>query len=397
MRTALATTVALSFALLATPALAAPGDRDPSFGTGGVVVTPFADGPSFGQGMATHGDDISVSGVVIGSTADFAVANYRKNGALNWQAVTDFGGSDDIGTSAAYMGDKLVVAGYTTPDGTDFNFALARYNKDGALDPSFGTGGKVIVDFGPGEDIADAVLIRGDKIVAGGSTQRDGSRDFALAQLNKDGSLDSSFGTGGKVVTDFDGGFDTVNGLSQMGDNIVAAGYANFNNDSNFALARYKKNGALDPSFGTGGKVETDFGGEDAGHSIDIKGDKLAVFGESDGDWAVATYGKSGGVEGTATHDLGGNDAAFSGFWDNDQLTAVGTTPDSPFGNAFALGRWTKALTPDANFGTGGFTQDPVGGMSAAYAAAEGPGQTLLAAGYSDDNFALARYQDKKK
>src|SRR5205823_4629208 len=114
-----------------------------------------------------------------------------------------------------------------------------------------------------------------------------------------------------------------ANGVAFRGDNIVAAGYANyFSGNTNFALAAYDKRGMLDPSFGSGGKVETDFASEDdAGHAIDVHGDRIVVVGEAsiDGNnnFAAAEYDKRGMLDpkfngtGKATMDIGGDDAAY--------------------------------------------------------------------------------------
>src|SRR5205823_3136702 len=90
------------------------------------------------------------------------------------------------------------------------DFALARYNADGSLDNDFGNGGKVITGFsGAFSSAATALALQSDgKIVVAGDSRANGSRDFALARYNPDGSLDSGFGNGGKVITDFNNGSD---------------------------------------------------------------------------------------------------------------------------------------------------------------------------------------------
>ncbi|HEV2124254.1 MAG TPA: delta-60 repeat domain-containing protein, partial [Chloroflexota bacterium] len=113
---------------------------------------------------------------------------------------------------------------------------------DGELDPEFGTNGKVITDF----DVRDVVLataIQNDgKILAVGWSGGESAADFALARYNPDGSLDTSFGSNGRVITDFDGGGYAYAAAVQPDGKIVAAGFANpsgvygFND---FALARY--------------------------------------------------------------------------------------------------------------------------------------------------------------
>ncbi|MEJ7701193.1 MAG: delta-60 repeat domain-containing protein [Pyrinomonadaceae bacterium] len=162
---------------------------------------------------------------------------------------------------------KLVAAGTTYSD-----FALARYNSNGTLDTTFGTGGKITTDFGDfGNYVyaSDVVIQPDGKIVAAGGSRSDDFEDdsgvFALARYNADGTLDATFGSGGKVITDFGypGYVPGLSGLALQADGkIVAAGTVRpFNED--FALVRYNTNGTLDTTFGAGGKITTDFGGSD--------------------------------------------------------------------------------------------------------------------------------------
>jgi uncharacterized delta-60 repeat protein len=116
-----------------------------------------------------------------------------------------------------------------------------------------------------GGRIATSILIQPDgKIVVGGNTIGSGASnnsDFDLVRYNPDGTFDESFGSGGKVSTDFSGIEDTILALAlQPNGRIVAAGVAfRFALTADFALARYKPNGKLDESFGSEGKVTTNF------------------------------------------------------------------------------------------------------------------------------------------
>ena len=93
---------------------------------------------------------------------------------------------------------KIVVAGYTATTAADVDFALVRYNANGTLDNTFGTGGKVVTSFGPSTDRVQTLAIQADsKIVAAGDSDRAWRRpgiDFALARYNVDGGLDAGFG-----------------------------------------------------------------------------------------------------------------------------------------------------------------------------------------------------------
>ena len=123
--------------------------------------------------------------------------------------MTDFGGDGIAQSVAIDSHGRIVVAGTVAGLGGGGGFALARYRRSGSLDPSFGSGGKVVTDFGR-YDAADAVAIdsQGRIVVAGSVRLPDPPRDnfaFALARYTPDGSLDPSFSGDGKLTTDFGG------------------------------------------------------------------------------------------------------------------------------------------------------------------------------------------------
>jgi uncharacterized delta-60 repeat protein len=216
---------------------AASGDLDPSFGNGGKVTTRFASTFTAAKAVAVQSDG------------------------------------------------KIVVAGFETNPLTDLDILLVRYNPDGSLDSTFGTGGRVITDFLGRYEQANALVIQRDgKIIAGGFTSFT-SNEFALVRYNPDGSLDSTFGEGGKVATDFFGNDDTVAALAiQTDGKIVAVGRAyHIRIGSDFAIARYNPDGSPDSTFGSGGKVTISFAGGFANgeaHAVAIQKDgKLVVAG----------------------------------------------------------------------------------------------------------------------
>jgi uncharacterized delta-60 repeat protein len=135
------------------------------------------------------------------------------------------------------------------------------------LDSSFGSGGKTLIDFSSFGDPAEsgsnanAVIVQSDgRIVVGGRVSGSGTSSFALARLNADGSLDATFGIGGRATTNFNGGFDRINALALQSDvKIIAVGKSIPDGEigGTFAVARYQTNGALDAGFGSGGKLVT--------------------------------------------------------------------------------------------------------------------------------------------
>lgn len=179
------------------------------------------------------------------------------------RVLTHFGGFEGAIAVLVQSDGKLVAGGFsnaTTPTSNDF--ALARYNPDGRLDAGFGAGGLVLTAFG-GQDFVISLVQQADgKLVAAGGSNVAGDLDFALARYNPDGSLDPSFGSAGRVLTGFGGGEERVEALIQQPDGkLVAAGVTRIgaNSPRDFALARYNADGSLDPSFGSGGFVRTDF------------------------------------------------------------------------------------------------------------------------------------------
>ncbi len=205
---------------------------------------------------------------------------------------------------------KIVVAGRSGDSAANsLDFAILRYNPDGTLDTDFGTSGGTNVDFFSGNDAAFALVIQGDgKIVAGGSASRGdaSSPDFALVRLNADGSFDASFDVDGKVATDFSSSLDGIYGIAlQTNGKIVAAGFTFITSEANdnFALARYNTNGSLDTTFGTGGKVITHIHPvTEEAHAVVIQSDGKIIAGGIAGpggnlDFALARYDSSGALD----------------------------------------------------------------------------------------------------
>ena len=156
------------------------------------------------------------------------------------KVLTDFNHSTDIANAVAVQADsKLVIVGatYINNDYTGEDFAVARYNANGTLDKTFGVGGKVQTDFPGLAAVASSVVIQPDGkiLVAGGAFPLfTFLGDFKVVRYNLDGSLDSSFGNGGIVTTSFPGQGSYAFAVALQPDGkIIAAGtdFVNFTND----------------------------------------------------------------------------------------------------------------------------------------------------------------------
>ncbi|WP_318773950.1 Ig-like domain-containing protein, partial [Meiothermus sp.] len=201
------------------------------------------------------------------------------------KVTTDLGSSYDEAYALVLQPDgRLVAAGRSVDAAGNDDFALVRYNPDGSLDTSFGIGGKVTTEVGSSSDEARALVLQPDgKLVAAGySSNAAGKSDFALVRINPNGSLDTSFGSGGKVTTAVGSSSGIAALVLQPDGKLVAAGPSS-NGDYDFALVRYNPNGTLDPTFGSGGKVITDLGsGSDEAHALVLQPDgKLVAAGYS--------------------------------------------------------------------------------------------------------------------
>ncbi|MGP4047634.1 calcium-binding protein [Streptomyces sp. 2A115] len=405
---ALAAGLALVLAL-PNSALAAPGDLDPSFGTGGRVSIDQDYFAYFSEGeeVALQPDGrIVTAGTEWGTTSptDFSVKRHNADGTVDTsfgtggEVVTDFEGGDDQAHSVALQPDgKIVVVGRTErPEGGCCWFTVARYTAEGSLDTTFGGGdGWLRTDFGSGgADDAQAVLVDSEgRIVAAGQS---GGR-FAVARyLPGDGSPDPSFGGGdGRVTTTFEGGalgYDMAFGPDGR---IVVVGYSG-STSFDFAVARYNTDGSPDTSFSGDGRVTTDLGGYNWGRAVVVQSSgKIVASGSTGDDFTLVRYNSDGGLDGgfgtggVVTTDFGPGSAVRElAVQPDDRIVAGGAA-----GGDFALARYNPDGSPDTGFGTGGRTTTDFGAEGAAVLslALQSDGR-IVAYGSSGDDRALARY-----
>ncbi|GAB4483392.1 MAG: hypothetical protein OHK0044_32620 [Burkholderiaceae bacterium] len=317
--------------------VAARGDLDPTFGSGGKVTTPIGatDDLAYAVALAPDGRIVVAGASANGADYDFALARYNADGSLDTtfgiggKVVTAIGGSDHIYAMALAPDGRIVAAGAAYSI-TGRYVALARYNADGSLDTSFGNGGKVVTAIGGANASAYAVVLApSGKIVVAGASHNGADYDFALARYNTDGTPDTSFGGGGKVVTPIGSSDDGAQALALAPDGrIVVAGYSRGGTGNDFALARYNADGSLDTSFGNGGKIVTAMGtGDAAAYALALAPDgRIVVAGYSIGadyDFALARYNADGSLD--ATFGSGGK-----------VVTRVGSGDDAPKALALA-------------------------------------------------------------
>ena len=277
------------------------GVLDTTFANNGVLLAGLSDAAAQAHAVAIQPDGKIV---VAGQAAYFtnnsqaytvALARLNPDGSLdgsfgsNGTVTTVLNSAEVANALAIDANGKIVAAGSLAGGGPDF--ALARYNADGSLDASFGSGGTTAVPVGYGVDQPNAVRIQSDgKIVVAGYADDSGSREqFALARFSTNGSLDTSFGSSGIVITTFGSPPSVTEAYGagvQPDGKIVAAGLAIATSGSSvtsdLAAARYNTNGALDFSFGSLGRTQANVGGStlDVGYAMVIQPDgKIIVAG----------------------------------------------------------------------------------------------------------------------
>lgn len=178
------------------------------------------------------------------------------------RVVTDFNNNHDAGRAVAVQTDQKIVVAGISDNGANKDFALARYNIDGTLDNTFGEGGKVITDIN-NNDYSHTIAIQTDgKILVAGHSYPSDDYDVTIVRYNTDGSLDNSFGTDG-IATIVRSGEDQCRAMAVQTDGkIVIAGFLyNMNND--FSVYRFNDDGSPDVTFGSSGYVQTEVGDYD--------------------------------------------------------------------------------------------------------------------------------------
>jgi uncharacterized delta-60 repeat protein len=271
--------------------LTSNGVLDTTFGDGGVAVSSFG-GNAWGVAALADGHI-----VVSGQTVDYELLRLNADGSPDntfgnsGRATADIRGTDDFpGWLTVAPGSRYIVSGAseTAPGSGISDFSIVRFSADGGLDTSFAAAGKVVIPVGGASGVGNVAVQPDGRLVAAGSTTLGGGPgDFAIFRLTPSGAADLTFGGEGGLTTDFGGQADSVVGVAVMPDSkIVAVGSSippGATPDDRIALARYLPNGALDPTFGTGGKVLTPslgVGTSTEAHAVGFRGCEAVVVGQ---------------------------------------------------------------------------------------------------------------------
>ncbi|HEX2618454.1 MAG TPA: delta-60 repeat domain-containing protein, partial [Flavobacteriales bacterium] len=182
--------------------------------------------------------------------------------------------------------------------------SAAAEAQPGSLDASFGIGGRVIDNataFGADDARAVAVQTDGRVLVAGTSGSED-AQDFIVARYLANGTPDPDFGSAGQVLTSISAGNDIACALAVQPDGrIVAAGYTYRPEGLSFAMVRYETDGTLDDQFGLNGFVVTALndGVTMQALAIALQGDRIILAGGGIAGFAMVRYTSAGDIDDT--------------------------------------------------------------------------------------------------
>lgn len=258
----------------ATAAAVSPGDFDQTFGSGGVIADQFGSGANAQtdagavavqpDGKVLVGGDVWLSGeerlLVMRLNPDGTLDSSFANGGKLIVQLGQGSSPQSAVNGLAVQGDgRIVITGHVSDSSGNDELLVARLNPDGSFDSSFGSGGKVITQLGQGGagagsyGRAAAIDSTGRVVLDGSATDSSLASKVFVARFNSDGSPDSSFGSGGAVIVNSP--IEFARGLAVQADGkVLVSGYDPASSDT-FAVLRLTSSGVLDGSFGSGGEV----------------------------------------------------------------------------------------------------------------------------------------------
>ena len=246
----------------------ANGSLDSTFGggTGRITVSQNWTGQNYTEPtIDSNGKILLAVGTALDAASDFKLIRLNADGTPD----NSFGGTGSIviPVGAGSVRDtpqqlllqpdgKIVMAGYSS-NGTDNDFSVIRVDSSGTLDTSFGSGGKLVVPVGNAADILNSATLQSDgKIVLAGYSSNGTNYDLSVVRIAADGTLDTTFNSTGKLLLPIGNGDDRATTVIQQSNGKLVLAGRYFNGiDTDAVIVRLDVYGSLDTSFGGTGKV----------------------------------------------------------------------------------------------------------------------------------------------
>jgi len=296
------------------------GTADMTFGNGGYVLLYDSSQSLYDFVILPDGKLLCVGEYFVGGDT-FAIFLFNSDGTLSGRVVTTVGGNRSTGLSIALQSDgKIIASGFRgTSSGTEL--VLVRYHPDLTLDTSFGTNG-IVVETEPSS--GHKIFVQPDgKLIVNGS-------EF-IARYNSNGTPDNSFGTNGKVNI----GFQYTGNMALQADGKIII---NNNVSQSFSvIKRYNPNGAPDTAFGINGVVSITESLQETGFAEQLaiqKNGKILTAGKLRGTFAIARYNSNGTVDTT----FGTNGLVITPLGHNNEYNRISALTLQPNGKIVAAG-----------------------------------------------------------
>ncbi len=372
-----------------------PGDLDTSFAGNGKKAINFG-GMDAAQVVLVQPDGRILLAGGGGAASSFCAARLRTNGNLDTtfgatgKRKVDFGAADESAFGAALQPDgKIVLVG-----DSHLQPAVVRLNRAGTRDTTFSGDGKKIFSWGAIGRVQAVIVLSSGKLLLGGFSGPEGG-NIQVARMNPNGALDTTFATGGIATVDFGGDDFGLAMARQANGRIVIAGRSTV---AGAVVARLRTTGALDPDFGTGGRVSL---GPGILRAVLVQPDrKIIVAGNAKNpDEMTVTRLNPGGTPdggfgnaGTATLDFGNlaNPLDDAVLQPDGKIVVAGFSQE---GQVAAVARLNPDGKPDATFGNAGKATVDFGVAMFGHAVALQKNGRIVVAGQlsGTDDFAVAR------
>lgn len=372
-------------------------------GTTGYAVTVFIQ-PMTVRCAVTNGSGTATANVtnVAVVCAPSGALDYSFN-SVGWLSVPFTAQSDFWIDGVMNSDDSMVLVGQGQTAGGS-TWVVSKVRSDGTLDPAFGTGGHLTVSTGTAIESARGVYrdAMGGYVVVG-TLAGAADPDLGIARITPTGLADPLFGTLGTSTHDT-GQWDYFEDVAQdaMGRYVVVGRRSVTGAGPHDAvLARLNTDGTLDTTFGAGGWVFYDSGGDESGNSITIDpatGHLIAVVAVNN-DTVLLRYDTAGalvttfGTAGVVTADMsgtGGGELPYRVTMSGTNILVVGRA-DGPTNSEFALMQFTSAGAIDTTFGTAGRLLINRGGGEVGYSITPAPGGGWYVGGHSDSSLLVGK------
>lgn len=334
----------------------------------GYVFTNF---PYIGFNSASSVSDIKIlenGKILLGGSDGYSstLARYNNNGLLD----------SVFGSSGYFIANSNEFEPFYFPSSSTINLqvdgkvlvasyqgGIARFNQDGTVDTTFGENGKLLTN----SMNVQSLLIQGDGkiLVAGGIGIGPNMTANNVTRYNIDGTLDTSFGVNGTTQTRI--GFEDIayDAALQPDGKIIIVGRTFYDTATrDFSIVRYNSDGSLDTTFSEDGKQTTAIGNmDDHAYSIKLQADgKLVVGGISDFDLTLVRYNSNGSLDssfsndGIVKMDLGGTESIESLIIQSDgKILVSGNSYNVDNKQNIFLARFNGDGSVDKSFANDGF------------------------------------------